>query len=280
MNTATANETSETETLVKRHQPWWRLLWVRILIAVALMWFTTGLFFWSQSRSAWAVFRVNGLADPPQQSSLQSFRHGSGLTSYLGEFLIQDRDVTTVLLLGTGVDDQWLVRLRRFPKLRQAAFDCGQIGPGLQNLAGLPDLKLIDVIGTQRTVTRSWIGHVDSTISAKHFLMVPQFETLALSGFKEAISDLDQLSQHPHLSDISLDDISRLGEVLQQIEACHNIKSLSIRSQQKFDEDSLASICKMSHLKTLIVDRVAKTEDVELQLQQSLPTTSIVWRPN
>jgi hypothetical protein len=138
---------------------------------------------------------------------------------------------------------------------------------------------VIDVIGTQRTVTRGWIDHVDSMISGRHFLQVPQLESLALSGFKGTISDLDQLSLHPQLTAISLGDVSRLSEVLQQIEICRNIKSLSIRQQEKLDEASLASICKMSHLETLTIHRIAKADNVDSQLTQSLPATSIAWRP-
>lgn len=279
MNALASSSPVESEILIKRRWKWWRSLWVRILAIVALMWIITGLFLWSHCRSAWAVFRVNGLAETSQNSPLQSLRRSSGLGHYVSEFFIQDRDVVTVLLFNTAVNDQWLVRLRRFPRLANAALDGGQIGPGLQNLADLPDLKMISVSGSQMTIIRNWIDHIDSTISGRHFLLIPQLESLALSGFKGTISDLDQLDQHPHLHSLSLNSISQLSQVLKQIENCQNIKSLSIHQQEAFDEDAFQSLCRMPHLQTLTISNRNKMDVVDSQLKQSLKSTTIVWRP-
>ncbi|HEY4263343.1 MAG TPA: hypothetical protein VGM98_24485 [Schlesneria sp.] len=288
-----------SEILLTRRWQWWRSLWVRIPLMIALMWVIVGLVCWWPSRSAWAVFGVNGLAETSQSANWQR----SVLPNFARRYLIQDRDVTSVLLFGTAVDDQWLVRLRRFPRLEQAALDGGQIGSGLQHLADLRDLKRISVSGTQRRVIRGWIDHVDSTISGRHFLLVPQLESLLLSGFKETVSDLDQLSQHPQLRVLSLNEISPLHEVLSQIENCRNIKSLSIYQKALLDPEAIASLCRMSHLETLtlygenrgavriLLDpqpdaletltlrRSTKGVDVNAQLKQSLPKTSIVWLP-
>lgn len=279
MNTLTSIGPVEPEILVKRPWKWWRLLWVRCLAAFVLMWVVTWVFLWSYCRSAWAVFRVNGVASPPHDSPLQSFRRVSGLASYVGEFFVQDRDVVSVLLFNTGVDDQWLVRLRRFTKLTNAALDGGQVGPGLQNLADLPELKVISVIGSQMTVTRGWIDRLDSKISGRHFLLIPQIELLGLSGFKGTISDLDQLDRHPHLRALTLGEVAQLSETLRQIEKCQNIKVLSIQQRNELDEESLQSICRMSHLESLNLSGVTKTDEVDSRLRQSLESTNVVWRP-
>jgi hypothetical protein len=282
MNTLASSSPIEPEILNKRRWIWWRSLWVRIPAIVALMWVIMGLFLWSQCRSAWAVFRVNGLAETSHTSPLQSLRRRSGL----GHYFIQDRDVTSVRLLNTAVNDQWLVGLRRFPRLKNATLDGGQIGPGLQNLANLHDLTTIQVLGSQMTVTQGWIDHIDSTISGRHFLLVPQLESLTLSGFKGTISDLDQLNQHPHLRAISLGNISQLGQVLRQLENCQNIKSLSIRQKtlsihqkEAFDEDAVQSLCRMPHLQTLTISNRHKTDAADSQLKHSLKSTTITWQP-
>ena len=279
MNTWTVNQEDASDILVKRRWPWWRSLWVRIPAIFLLMWVITGIFFWWECRSAWAVFRVNGVAEPAQESPIYSFRQRSGLASYVAEFYIKDRDVTNVLLHYTGVDDRWLVRLRRFPKIERATFDGGQIGQGLQNLSDLRELKAICVIGEHRTVTQGRGDFVNSTISGRHFLLIPQLEILVLSGFKGSISDVDQLRQHPHLQKVVLEDISQLSLVLGQFELCQNIKSLFIRQKAGLDEGSLASICRLSHLETLTICGVTKTDEMDSQLKNSMPTTSIYWRP-
>lgn len=279
MNSPASSSPDGPEVLAKRPWPWWRSLWVRIPAVVALMWVVTGLFLWSQCRSTWAVFRVNGVAEPAPNSLLHSLRQSSGPASYFSEFFIQDRDVVNVLLFNTAVNDQWLVRLRRFPKLKHASLDGGQIGPGLQNLADLPDLKMIHVVGSQMTIVRNWIDHIDSTISGRHFLLLPQLESLVLSGFKGTISDLDQLAQHPHLQHLSLNQISRINLVLKQIENCQNIKSLSIHQKDDLDEAALQSLCRMPHLEILRINNLKKTDSVDKQLQQSLKSTKILWQP-
>lgn len=279
MSTPASTGPTGSEILRKRRWNWRRSLWVRILAIVALMWVITGLFLWSHCRSAWAVFRVNGVAETAQNSPLRSMRQASGFASYASEFFTQDRDVTNVLLFNTAVNDQWLVRLRRFPQLATAALDGGQIGPGLQNLADLPELKMMSVAGSQMTITRGWIDHIDSTISGRHFLLVPSLELLGLHGFKNTISDLDQLAQHPHLHTISLSDIAQLDQVLQQLENCRNIKTLSVHPTDELSEQALKSLCQMTHLETLTISKSKKTDAVDVQLKQALPSTNIIWRP-
>jgi hypothetical protein len=137
---------------------------------------------------------------------------------------------------------------------------------------------MIHVVGSQMTVTRNWIDHIDSTISGRHFLLIPQLESLALTSFKGTISDLDQLDQHPHLQHISLNHISRLDQALRQIEKCQNIKSLSIHQKEELDEAALQSICRMRHLEILRINNLKKTDSVDEQLKHSLKSTNIIWQ--
>jgi hypothetical protein len=242
------------------------------------MWFVVLVALWWHCRSAWAVFRVGGMVDPAPESPLSSYLQAPGLVGYFSRYFLQDRDVFVVTLCYTDADDRSLVHLRRFPKLRHAWLDAGQIGPGLQNLQDLPDLTSLTVYGMHRKVGGGMIEPINSIISARHFLLAPRLNYLTLIDFSDRISDLEQLKQHPNLRSLSLSKISYLTDVLHEIESCENIKSLFVESSH-LDQEGIASICRMSHLKTLILYKTGNSDNLDEQLRKSLPRTDIEWQP-
>ncbi|MBS0202546.1 MAG: hypothetical protein JSS49_06560 [Planctomycetes bacterium] len=273
-----STDTPQSTAAPFRRQTWHRSLWIRILGVLFLIWGIGLLACWWPSRSAWAVFGVNGLVETPPGTLQNRLRNGSGWSNYVSRFLAMDTEVTSAWLLGTGVDDQWLAPLSRFRKLERITLDGGQVGPGLQHLANLPNLTEIHVIGKQMRKKNGRIDHIDSTISGRHFLSVPQLKSLMLAGFNGGISDLYQLQSHPNLKTVSLQSISGLGEVLKQLEGCQNIESLSISPTNNQDAFPLESLGRMSHLKFLEIFGYKQDADLDTRLKSLLPTTRIGWR--
>lgn len=273
-----STETSLPESSPERIPGWRRSLWFRVPVVLVFIWIVCLLACWWPSRSAWSVFGVNGMVETPQGTLQNRLRNSSGFASYVSRYLAMDTEVISAWLIGTGVDDQWLVRLSRFPQLKQVSLDGGQVGPGLHHLAGLSKLEFVHVSGHQMRNKNGWIDHIDSRISARHFLLVPQLETLTLSNFREQITDLDQLKTHPRLHSLFLGEIVSLSDTLKQLEACPNIPKLAIYHTASLDTLTIESLGRLKHLKSLVLTGNEKSDDVDARLKLMLPKTQITWR--
>ncbi len=259
---------------------WARSLWFRISLVMALIFVLSWFSYWIPRRSVWAVLRVNGLVESQHPSEiLKAVRR----TPFVGRYFLRDDDVNYVQLFGTAVDDNWIACLRRFTNLEIASFDGGQIGPGLKEIADLPHLQRVTVIGRQMTITRtgmlsSWIDHVDSTITGSHFLLLPQLEVLHLHEFKKGtISELSELKRHPTLRHISFTKVQNLANVLGQLVDCHNIYSITLNLTET-DDELLKAITQLPHLKTLGIRSKNTSESFEHRLQEALQGTEIIWK--
>ena len=233
----------------------------------------------------WAVCRIHGIISSPTDevnvnNALTWTPHVGWIMESLFDnwerYLYRDDHVTYVNLLHVGVDDQWLWRLRRFSNLEIVVLDGGIAGPGLHELAALPKLKEVQVVGWLRTRVD---GRIDSTITGSEFLLLPQVESLLLIGFNGPLDGLAQLKDHSKLRQISLAGIARLGDVLCQLEECKNIDTLAILDVTTTHDDTLKGISRLSFLKTLILRASNKSNAFESSLNDVLPTTKIVWVP-
>lgn len=276
-NKPMSTETSLPESSPKRRPAWHRSLWFRIPVVLLCIWTICLLACWWPSRSAWSVFGVNGMVEMPQGTLQNRLRNSTGFANYASRYLAMDTEVISAWLIGTGVEDEWLVRLSHFPQLRQISLDGGQVGPGLRHVAGLPGLKQIHVSGHQMRNKNGWIDHIDSKISARHFLLVPQLETVTFSGFREQITDLDQLKTHPHLHSLYLGEIEFLSDALKQLEACPNIQHLSINQSAPLDDATIESLGRLRHVKVLALTGTKKSDDLNARLKVMLPETQISW---
>ncbi len=275
------------ETPVKRPRRWTRSLWIRALFVTSLVCGLAWIVYWIPRRSVCAVCAVGGKIDSNQEeidirrllANIPLVGQTIAKPNWQWQFLYRDNRVTVARLVDSGVDDRWIARLSRFANLEILNLDCGQIGPGLQQLAKLPRLDHVGVAGDQRNGARNRIGRSSSKFSGADLLWLPQIRVLTLYGFQAgAISGLSALKRHETLRVIELIDVASLADVLNQLEGCENIETLVLNITE-CDDEMFSSLRRLSYLTRLEVYCSDHSETLHSRLKDALPTAVIAWQP-
>jgi hypothetical protein len=149
-----------------------------------------------------------------------------------------DQEIDVVDLRDAQVDDQWLSRLSRFPKLRELRLHDRQLGSGLEELRNLEQL-------TEITITAASNRHL---IELQRF---PRLELLSLQDVAQGDLGIEALSSLPKLHFLFIEDCRHTDRLLKQFPELPQLEMLYLRNCQGFTDDDLVHLQRLPYLKQL-----------------------------
>lgn len=248
------------EVLIARKRPWRKRLWIRVVLVVTLIGTISSLSFWVPRRTMFAVWWVRGgfscEADRPTAVNVMRFlnkhfrwkfsaKNLDNVSFTLG-LLRTDAAVTGVDLSKSKVDDQWLIRLKRFPELKYLGLHDRQLGPGLDHLRD-HDLRNVGVTAAS------------TRLSEIHRLS--QIQDLALWSSETDQARLDALSSLPQLSELFISDCADTTGLLRRLPDLPNVQSFTLQNCEGFSDDDLGFLQMMPGLKNVWFNRTALLGD-------------------
>ena len=284
------------EVLVARKIPWRKRLWVRVLLLLALTGGITVAIWWWPRRTMVAMWRVNGQATcTADRENLRAIVQrwdpsGTGWLSRNWERIGQyhllartDAEINGVNLIAAPVGDEWLVRLRRMPRLEWLMMDDRQVGPGLIHLQDHTQLKLCCVVAASGEHLRE-LRHLQclerlglsqparGDIGLSGLTMLPNLKELTI---QECASTADVLAQLPELPQIERLCLFLCGDIrcddLAHLQRLSNLKELDFRRSGPINDECLVRISQLKSLEKLAILRSAgQITDVGLQALQRL----------
>ena len=262
------------ETLRARPRRWLSHLWVRVSLVLLLI-FAISLFtWWLPRRSMISVWRNGGQVFCESDASravailqwIDPARSWSGLDSDTVYWVLglsrSDAGITRVHLNDSKVGDDWLVRLKRFPKLTSASLHDRQLGAGLDDLRGCMELKDIEV----------------KAASDRHLVelrRLPQIESLSLWGPQAGDIGLESLNALSKLKLLFIADCKYTDEILKALPELPSLETLTFYNSTGFvDEDfhylnrnpnlkTLAILCSTSSLGDVALEHVSQLKGLE-----------------
>ena len=276
-----ASQTPATiEVLRPRKVSWHKRLLVRVLVVVLLVISISLTTWWWPRRTMIAVWYVNGTvlrnADGPRANQVVGWSNLIGVrwlgdTEEVERFLSRfsaDTEITGVDLTKAKVSDEWLVRLKQFPKLDWIVLHDRQLGPGLEHLRDLNHLKGISVYSA----------------SNRHLVelkRLPELRSLMLWEPKSGDIGLDVLATLPNLKWFFISDCADLGELLQAVPDNARLERLGTQDCRRLTDDDLNSLRRLKNLKQLSIVRSGPIGDVGLiQISHVTTLETLVIRPS
>ncbi len=268
------------EVLRSRRIRWHQRLLVRVLLVAFLAISISLATWWWPRRTMIAVWYVNGTVfrtdDLPRANQVVGWSSSIGL-NWLGDteevqrFLSRfsaDREITSVDLTNAKVSDQWLVRLKQFPKLEWIVLHDRQLGPGLDHLRDLNQLKGISVISA----------------SNRHLMelkRLPELRSLMVWEPQPGDIGVDVLQTLPNLEYLAICDCADLGQILQALPDHRTLRKLSTQDCLRLTDDDLSSLKRLKNLKQLALIRSGSIGDAGLiQISQVTSLETLAIRPS
>ena len=149
-----------------------------------------------------------------------------------------DFDITDVALIDSKVTDEWLVGLKRFPKLRAATLHDRQLGAGLDHLRGCMTLKDISIQSASD-------GHL------VELRRLPQLEALMLWESQAGDIGLESLTALSSLNLLVIGNCKNTGEVLEALPVLPSLEALTFQNCVGFVDDDWQCLHRLPNLKWL-----------------------------
>jgi hypothetical protein len=260
---STSSQT-EAEVLRAKKRPWLRRLWVRISLVLLLIFTISVVTWWWPRRTMVAVWWVNGTVycDSDRQRTIQwltwwdpagtgwGSQHFSSVYRVLS-WTSFDGEITGTQLKDAEVNDEWLIRLRRFPKLRWLGLHDRQLGQSLGHLRESEQLTAIHVTSAsdRRLVELQRVPHLEDV-----FLWNTQADDIGL----------DALTSLPKLKSLFFGDCQHADELLQRLPELPHLETLVIQDCHGFSDEDLACLQRLPNLKYLDIVKSAPVSDAGL----------------
>lgn len=148
-------------------------------------------------------------------------------------------------LTGSGIDDEGLIKLQKLVRLREFVYWYANVNHGLGFLAGLPEIKSIDVFMSQcGTGVLERLSRAPSLMklnlsgcpigasAVQTLANFPALEALSLLNIDLSDADIGLLLRHPHLRRLDLDDCHLSGASFAGLPDHSNLSRLSLLENQ------------------------------------------------
>lgn len=272
----TAPTPATPEVLRARPCPWLSRLWVRVSLVLLLICAICIAVWWWPRRTMVAVWWVGGEVysevAQTRTNSMLGFLDPTGTNGLskhqltlcrLFECASEDCEIENVFLDRSSVGNEWLRKLRGFPRLKVLIIHGRHLGPGLDHLRDSSELNLLTIesaadgnftelrrlpqlkrisLKNPRTDPGEW----NSLTELPNLYSLAVFESPSTTNVLAALPELPQLGHWALINCTGFDD-----DDLRNLDRLPNLKSIGIRGQTPMGDAAFEHLSQLEHLESV-----------------------------